>query len=155
MTYNYVTWQVRHMAVTNRDIHSSSVLVTIIIFISSACCLFNKWSTKYCMCKTIGYKGKSVWVMILLGTSQVSPGNWPLLHIHTPLSSIRGLFQCASICSCKSSCPLSRFKVSATRGFSYIEGSAGIYKDQTSIRWRCPLFGVSVIRCYKVYSHTS
>ena len=69
---------------------------------------------------------------------------------HAPLSVIGGLFQCASISWCKSSCPLSGVKrCPLFRGsvyVSYIGGSAGAWAIRMSVRRRWPLCGVSVIR---------
>ena len=69
----------------------------------------------------------------------------PRVRCHAPLSGIGGLLQCASISSCKSSCPLSEVKkcllFEGSVYISYIGGLAGA-------KARCPLDrGVCYLEC--------
>ena len=67
----------------------------------------------------------------------------PRAQRHAPLSGMGGLFQCASICSCKSFCPLSGVK-----RYPLFGGSDFIIGGSASAKARCPLdSGVHYLKC--------
>ena len=74
---------------------------------------------------------------------------------HTPLSVKRGLLQCTTIGSCKTSCPLFGVKRCPLFGGSVCisYSKIGWCMGQMSVRRKCPLFGASIIRGSTI--HTS
>lgn len=64
---------------------------------------------------------------------------------HAPLSAIRGILQCTSISSCKSSFPLSGVKRCLLLECSVIQED-WLVQISTSVRQRFPLLGVFVMK---------
>ena len=67
MTYDLASEAHGSMAVANREISSSGILLELSIATTSLVLLTNEN-----LCRTVHYKGEFVWAMTLLGPSQVS-----------------------------------------------------------------------------------